>query len=891
MLVATFRIQQKQWNWQRLSNFSSQWRFRDVYIQRGYHTSRISKSGSTYINPGAPGVAEKARNAASIIRTAVKAKDNPRAIETTYSTLDYTGKMRRSSNPNRRFPSRLVAHSLVHALLREGQVMEAAYEMRKTMSLGITFHHRTMQTSISLLCSMPFTAKIDQMTGSNKLENQVYPGDTESGFLLSALHSRLPPPTRLAASLLVTGRRYRQKRTEEMFDRLINACLLQGEIVIAALLFVLLVKDWQVRSVLRASGTKVEAVVHDSEIQERHSELGFPTPLFAKTIALHRLHIPYPELTILQKILQSIKHHLVFTNTPTDAHLDSVESLALLANLVEEGSLPYGNISSLLRAIQDCPREAMHYPITIRHNDCVQTLPIYRYLHDVLADLCDNLPSQSPKQANLSDPRMLPCLDLRSYNTLLHYALRHRFSPSMANQILEHMVVQRKPPLKPDIVTYNILLRSVSLLRRNDIAYSVLEKLREDLGDSDDHSSHIPELRSMEKRPGRNIPKRIAAEKLSVPSLENAASTVADNYTLSSYITHLVSTSQLDLMTEILLELFPILVDSPRLWQTDSLVFQQSVERAVLFGPYVLAALLNGCQKSGKSGLTEKLWLLSREAELASWKPPANSQTYAPWCLSVEAYTSVMQCYANETKKGLNAIRGSQHFSLSSESYYNEIARMNKARHVVKGWAWSIIQSQGEKAPTNLRHEASKIMAWYLCNSMINVALNVSTQCGILKEDIPAEWRAQLEGLQWPIPDARFFNALLNVFGRRCGMQYRRRASSKRSRWNRILRVALEKHWRGEPATTTYDPRLVEIASILANYGYALPLAFRRVLIGRQPVIVHQDIIRKREITPEASPPLRVTFNPFALPVIKTRGLTFPQRCKLSRRRRGRCKN
>jgi hypothetical protein len=36
-----------------------------------------------------------------------------------------------------------------------------------------------------------------------------------------------------------------------MYDVVINACLIQGEIIVASLLFIMLIKDWQLRQALK----------------------------------------------------------------------------------------------------------------------------------------------------------------------------------------------------------------------------------------------------------------------------------------------------------------------------------------------------------------------------------------------------------------------------------------------------------------------------------------------------------------------------------------------------------------------------------------------------------------------------------------------------------------
>ena len=107
----------------------------------------------------------------------------------------------------------------------------------------------------------------------------------------------------------------------------------------------------------------------------------------------------------------------------------------------------------------------------------------YAYFHHcVLMRLArDPPPSTKPRRrlGRLDEAPLsaLPPLDLTAYNTLLHYALRHRLDLALANQLLCHMRKLPKP-LEPDIVTFNILIRSGTLLRRFDIAEHTLVSLR-----------------------------------------------------------------------------------------------------------------------------------------------------------------------------------------------------------------------------------------------------------------------------------------------------------------------------------------------------------------------------------------------------------------------------
>ncbi|KAG1759058.1 hypothetical protein EDD22DRAFT_783045, partial [Suillus occidentalis] len=53
--------------------------------------------------------------------------------------------------------------------------------------------------------------------------------------------------TRHALKLLLHARQHRQRCYESTYQFIINICLVQGEIIVASLLFVLLVKDWEMK--------------------------------------------------------------------------------------------------------------------------------------------------------------------------------------------------------------------------------------------------------------------------------------------------------------------------------------------------------------------------------------------------------------------------------------------------------------------------------------------------------------------------------------------------------------------------------------------------------------------------------------------------------------------
>ena len=157
-------------------------------------------------------------------------------------------------------------------------------------------------------------------------------------------------------------------------------------------------------------------------------------------------------------------------------------------------------------------------------------------MHDVFGEYCKQPSSASG-----------PHLDLHAYNSLILYALHHHQSPALANRILEHMTLHCMPPIQPDSVTYNTLLRYSSLLCRNNLACKVIEKFRQ-WKENSNHMvsrtpSHISHL-DVQLAGIHSLSKRIQAEKMTVPNFVETprwALLQADLYTLFSYITHLVS--------------------------------------------------------------------------------------------------------------------------------------------------------------------------------------------------------------------------------------------------------------------------------------------------------------------------------------------------------------
>ncbi|KIJ26030.1 hypothetical protein M422DRAFT_71992 [Sphaerobolus stellatus SS14] len=872
--------------------------------------SRFSSTFAHSTSGAALTAAQITRTAASSIRTAVREGKPRDAVAVTRSLLS-TGHNGARTRPfhssvhlksfsiKEKLPSRLASHALVHALIREGLLMDAAAEVREMIAHGHRFHSRTVGTTISLLCNPSAPLGEGHVSPSHPTaEFTARPDDLEAARLLLTESTRLPPGPRQAFGILMTARQYRRERSQEMFSRLVDACLLQGEILLATLLFVLMIKDWQVRNVVRASKRQIEACL-DSATDEASVErtekqlinLGFPNLEMSKHLKSYcRSFVPFPSRSLLETILDHLDHHILTRNTADRTRLESIESMLLLAELLREGSLPWGNVGRLIRTLQTCP-SSPEVTAGIRRQGQYMDVTVYEEVHNILQDLCLRPPDEAHKPT-LDNPRLMPPLDVPSYNAMLRYSLRHRLSLKLANNLLEHMSKRREPPLSPNMQTYNTLLRASTLINRNDLAADVLDRLRERPENlqhpivlSGSRNGACLDLRAPTKReiqegsgyvPG--FRRRIKEESLLIPPIDPSQVYAMDKCSIASYITHLVAIGRPDVAGELVFQLFPELdIQLGGFNNQAQALRNRCIARGVEYGPYVFSALLNALRKAGKTGLLERVWHLARQAERASWDLAGQPGQPEPWRLSIHAYTCVLQCYGDESRKGLMLIRGSLY---EPPVLPQGESQRGQGRIYVQGWAYYLIRTQaryqGFVAPEMaLRREASRKSGLLFYKTMQQEAVSVWQA---FKRTLPESYPDDLMPLlrvQTPIPDEYFFNALLDIFGRRPHMQARRR-SGRHSRWERKLRIARDNYARHGVLCNSYDPILLDVAKDMAAYGYELPVGFHRISFGHGYARhnVQKDMPKRTKVIPYAYPPTTPKSNQvFSLPVVKERGL------------------
>ncbi|TCD60346.1 hypothetical protein EIP91_010330 [Steccherinum ochraceum] len=558
-----------------------------------------------------------------------------------------------------------------------------------------------------------------------------------------------------------------------MYDLLIRACLLQGEIIVASLLFVLLIKEFAAKTPL------VDSYVPDSSVScaPMRSPKGQPgfNPRILKSI------VRDAEATIRLDPEDVTGEHRLFC---------SLQALANIAMLLERGQLRSGNISFMIRAMYSCPKTDMVVWI-VRGDQHVQ-VKAFPYFQRVLMRLIARL--RSPAAASSS----FPALDLASYNALLFYALRHRLSPGMATSILEHMANIRQPSLHPNISTYNILLRSATLLRQQHVAVDLLSRLhistlKQTQPDTEEPYNLPPQ--AMKASPSVSdsaclsgsggASSRVCRTQMVIPPaiLDAFSSLKPDIATITTYVSYLASTGNPHAVKELLSHLLPELLIPHHFGGASSKaeLRRMCIKRVVIYGPYFVAAVLNALVKAGMTGLAERVWILALQAQQASQDgtliPGAK-----PWRLSIHAYTTMMQCYAAEAKK-------------------STIKMANGNLHV-KGFGRLLYK--GRSLVFRRRNETGR----RLCLGLFRMVMSRSRT---IPKALAAFLREFSPPTSGPPPDARFYNAALDVF---YGNPPTLAPSHRR---------ALTKGWINEAARTP----LQEVADCIVESGHRLPLSIQ----------------------------------------------------------------
>ena len=661
---------------------------------------------------------------------------------------------------------------------------------------------------------------------------------------------------RFALMLLLKARENRRQCSDRAFEALVNFCLLQGEIIMGSLLFVLLVKDYETKA---QKAQEIKARITEQEVSQ-----GTASPhLIDRWKDLIRTRIPSKRL--LKAIAQQCEEELSDDSADRE---EALQALAILAGLIDSRSMPFSDISHLLRVLYSCPK----LPDTVVISE--RRINAHQYFHRVIFDLLQNLPTRKAKDPPGKHAYAMPPLSRETYNSLVHYALRHRLSVSLARDVLHHMEHVRRPTLKPDTTTYNIIVRSGTLLRRNDIVSFAVAELRK-LKENSDHAIVVSPA-TPHRHPRPDSTSRSLSELLEVsPTSSNVP---ADMYTLTSYITYLTSTGNPQVVASILFRVLPelIIVDHPAWGDNPPSAHerammarrarQERLSRAVSLGPHFFTSVLNALCKAGKTGLAERVWLLAKQAERISWLKSADEslEVIEGWCLPIHAYTIMMQLYAAEARKGLRVRTRSLDPSFETGDHKWQPRTDKKGK--VKGWARYVLAKDKIASRHRSRRTLGLRMGAVLYRSMFRAARDIyDTLTRIVPNAQPRVYNLQ--------PDARFFNAALEMFGRQPGMM-RRAAKTRPARWRQKERKAMMRYSRRGVVPRNCNPFLQRVVHGMLDAGFEVPMAYRRLFLGTWVYAsMNRPGVSVVNRQPLAFPRPKKRFLPHVLETHKERGL------------------
>jgi len=622
-----------------------------------------------------------------------------------YATLPQETRQLKFWRSSRRLPvtippgvsPRLPAHTLIHGFVRHGLFHQASDFAIVLMKNQIRLRGKTLECITDGLAEAAMDKSLVNKRRDDLSKRHMQKLLFDSDVLSVHNHKPSNLNTAFAVQLWLMARKSESKRTRAMFDTLITLCLINGEIIIASLLFGLLVKDWEQRSNSLTAYCQLE--------KSRQPSFETSKALYIKHLTTQDLQ---PLLDILTKLLSPIQKKLEEA-TPHDVNdpyfQQALQALAVLGDLLNNRQLPFSRVETLIKALYSCPK--IDNRVWVRGTTGAMHVPAYQYFHRTLLYLCQNPPTHCAqldrtfilRHAEVrglgrsngvrfirglnftpSHPlaRMQPAMAVSSYNALIHYALRHRLSATLAKRIIEHMTTQRVPPIPTNKDTLHVLLRTSSLYGQNNFVGSLVYRLRSS-------GACIVEKDPIKMRP--SVPSNFRAlkefiDKVRIPPDLSLHQMMHDPFALSTYLSTLASGGRPRIVIQIMHLLLPFfryphMRRRERLDKTMKQKWEESVANAAKLGPYVLSVFFQTLIEGGSSKEVQTLFTLINDASRASQQMGATDS----WRVPVVIYTQMLESYRAEY--GLHRRRMTLNAEILSILFYRVQAVYRAAKNAM----------------------------------------------------------------------------------------------------------------------------------------------------------------------------------------------------------------
>ncbi|KAN0062354.1 hypothetical protein ACQY0O_005236 [Thecaphora frezii] len=469
-----------------------------------------------------------------------------------------------------------------------------------------------------------------------------------------------------------------------------------------------------------------------------------------------------------------------------------------------------------------------------------------------LSDKSDVEASRKAASGGQNAPaRQLPALQLPSYNRLIYYSLEVLRSPELCKVVFEHLLAVRRQNLEPDHVTFNIILRQATNKRFEALARAVLQAslrmkgtsaaradqrvLPVDAARARPSKAPATDVRRQGSAPLRSRKETDAATpgRLMLAGIDDAIRR-ADSYRLVALVQY-VTSSGLFLrrhqsapghinVKDLVMRIYPRLDRTRRspkpevpvrwtdeaqeaAWQPDATTLRPRISkssRMAIYDPHVLTATLNLVAKAGKTGLALRLWRLIKHVSRQSFVKKGEV-SLEPWPIPVEAATILFQLLASEGRKSMKTFlaRGNLSSGRNRYRYVGRFASGSRARRAyTRGWNLGPeIVPLRRPGGAAARWQAARLFAkaeyrqlldrWNLAHFLESADTQPQATAASTTEHAS---RLAVH------PDERFYDALLDLFGRRSGMRgrsakYRSRSESLHRAEKARFEIARKRAW------------------------------------------------------------------------------------------------
>ncbi|WWC93035.1 uncharacterized protein L201_007999 [Kwoniella dendrophila CBS 6074] len=428
----------------------------------------------------------------------------------------------------------------------------------------------------------------------------------------------------------------------------------------------------------------------------KHLSLGekmknFPLPIATSPPSL----VPQPKTMLLNTIINSLK--LNPNQCSPREFSSSMRALAILANTVLSRTLPIIGLGRLLAAFKSTSSKPPVYPENITeiplkdewaytsftqiHVTLMSLLfapPISSHSMQLIAENHDHNSQgdldgeQVAALPSTVNTYMLPPLSLKSSTILLQYAFQSLRRPFLLTRLLDYMKkVFNMGGANPS--AFNSILKGSSALSLNAIASKADTSIfGEQQHTRPSHAtSRVPDSRYFSSAKRVELQqsaeyKRQEEELLHTvkTEFELGISPLPNEQSLINLIKHLTVTSQFGRLEGLVYTLEPYLEFSKKMTneEVENMLENKGLEpglsgrpRSQLLSPQVYLALLRGLQKSGSTGLAQRVFNLAlyrERVKIDDYLKGKDNSTYIPSALKfpLEGYRIMIEVWGNETK-------------------------------------------------------------------------------------------------------------------------------------------------------------------------------------------------------------------------------------------------